>query len=197
MNHYAKFWQRCGALFIDGLVFLPLMVFEGWLESHSRIVAFVLVIPMAAVFVGYSIYGHGRFGQTVGKHLMGIRVVRLTGERIGWREAWLRSSVEVVFTSLGVVGSFVALAAISDAHYYGVGWMQREQNLAAHEPGWLAWSGMATEIWMWSELVVMLLNEKRRSLHDFIAGTVVIAEGSSAVAETQPTEPCSPVRSSL
>ncbi|WP_255590049.1 hypothetical protein [Marinicella meishanensis] len=29
-------------------------------------------------------------------------------------------------------------------------------------------------VWYWSELLVMLTNERRRALHDFIAGTVVI-----------------------
>ena len=29
-------------------------------------------------------------------------------------------------------------------------------------------------IWVLSELVVLLLNKKRRTLHDFIAGTVVL-----------------------
>jgi hypothetical protein len=49
-------------------------------------------------------------------------------------------------SSLGVIGSFVALSTIADADYYGVGWMQRAQNLAAHEPAWLAWTATATQV---------------------------------------------------
>jgi uncharacterized RDD family membrane protein YckC len=33
------------------------------------------------------------------------------------------------------------------------------------------WAG---QIWTSSELVVILLNRRRRALHDFIAGTVVV-----------------------
>lgn len=186
MNHYATFWQRFGAIWIDFLILLPFALLSSWAESYSKSVAIVLVIPMAAFYVAYSIYCHGRFGQTVGKRVLGIQVVRLTGERIGWREAWLRSSIDVLFASLGVIGSFVALAVISDTDYYGVGWMRRGENLAAHEPAWLAWTGTATEIWIWSELIVMLFNERRRSLHDFIAGTVVTAKTGSPVAEAHP-----------
>jgi len=36
--------------------------------------------------------------------------------------------------------------------------------------------------WVGSELVVLLLNEKRRALHDYIAGTVVIHMKEAAVA---------------
>jgi uncharacterized RDD family membrane protein YckC len=30
------------------------------------------------------------------------------------------------------------------------------------------------QVWIWIELIVMLTNRRRRALHDFIAGTVVI-----------------------
>ena len=184
MNNYATFWQRFAAMWIDFLVLMPLMVIQVLLGSSSKSVAFALVIPMAAAYAAYTIYCHGRFGQTVGKRVMDIRVIRTTGERIGWREAWLRSSVELCFSALGVIGSFVALATIADSDYYGVGWGQRAQNLAAHEPLWLGWTATATQIWVWSEVVVRLFNKRRRSLHDFIAGTVVASERRISDAQT-------------
>jgi uncharacterized RDD family membrane protein YckC len=176
MNNYATFWQRFAAMWIDFFVLLPLLVVQALLEPVSKAAALALVIPMAAAYAGYTIFCNARFGQTLGKRVMGIRVIRLSGERIAWREAWLRSSVEVFFSLLAVVGSFVALATIADADYYGVGYMQRTQNLAAHQPLWLSWTPWATQVWVWSEVVVMLFNRRRRALHDFIAGTLVTAE---------------------
>jgi uncharacterized RDD family membrane protein YckC len=183
--NYATFWQRFAAMWIDFFVLLPLTVIDVWLQSISRVAAIILVVPMTAAYCAYTIYCHGRFGQTIGKHAMGIRVVRTTGERIGWREAWLRSSFDVVFSVLGVVSSFIALAAIADGQYYGVGWMQRAQNLQALEPTWLAWTSTASRIWIWSEVVMMLFNNRRRALHDFIAGTVVTTEQRISDAQTQ------------
>jgi len=183
--NYATFWQRFAAAWVDCFVLLPLMFIQVWLESISKVAAIVLVVPMTAAYCAYTIYCHRRFGKTVGKHAMGIRVVRTTGERIGWREAWLRSSVDVAFAALGVISSFVALAAISDAEYYGVGWTQRATNLQAHQPAWLAWTFAASQIWIWSEVIVMLFNKRRRALDDFIAGTVVTAEQRISHAQTQ------------
>jgi uncharacterized RDD family membrane protein YckC/DNA uptake protein ComE-like DNA-binding protein len=174
--NYATFWQRFAAMWIDLFVLLPIIVIYVWLEPESKIAALVLVIPMAIAYDSYTIYCHGRFGQTVGKRVMGICVVLTTGEAIGWRTAWLRSSVDVMFSVLGVISSFVALAAISDAEFYGVGWMQQSQNLSALEPAWLGWTEEATLIWSWSEVFVMLFNKRRQALHDFIAGTVVITK---------------------
>jgi uncharacterized RDD family membrane protein YckC len=102
--------------------------------------ASLLVIPTTAAYSAYPIYSHGRVGQTVGKHAMGIRGVRTNGERIGWREAWLRSSVDMAFAIGNTVSRLVALATIPDSEYYGVDLVQRTTNLDAHAPSRLAWT---------------------------------------------------------
>lgn len=173
---YATFWQRFAAMWIDFAVVLPLGVVHAWLDSLSKVAALTLAVPVAALYWAYVIYCHGRWGQTIGKHVMGIRVVHITGERIGWRGAWLRSCVDVALGGLGVVGTLVALTAIKDVDYYGVGWMQRAQNVNALVPSWLRWTNVAGQIWVWGELISMLTNEKSRALHDFLAGTVVCDE---------------------
>jgi uncharacterized RDD family membrane protein YckC len=170
------------------------MVLNWWLQALSKVAALVVLLPMAVLFLAYTIYCHGRFGQTIGKRVMNIRVVRTNGQRIGWWEAWLRSSFDVLFATLGILASFVALTAVSDADYYGVGFLQRTQNLHALQPWWLGWTEIASEVWVWSEVVVMLFNRQRRALHDFIAGTVVTAEGNDSTCTdphrlTRPLEP--------
>ncbi len=183
--NYATFWQRFAAMWIDEFVLLPLVFVQLWLESISKMAAIVLIIPMTASYCAYTIYFHGRFGQTIGKYVMGIRVVCVTGDRIGWREAWLRSSVDVAFAILGAFSLFAALGAISDTDYYAVDWIQRTKNVSALEPTWLGWTNTANQIWAWSEVVVMLFNKRRRALHDFIAGTVVTSEKKARDAVTQ------------
>jgi uncharacterized RDD family membrane protein YckC len=179
-NQFATFWRRFAAMWIDFLIFLPLALTETWLESLSKSAALVLAVPYTALAIGYSIYGHGRFGQTVGKWLMAVRVVRIDGARIGWREAWLRSSVDLFLSAFRLVGQFVALATIADAEYYGA---HRAESILAHEPRWAVWAGWVGVVWFWSEVVTMLLNKRRRALHDLIAGTVVVHERRIAASK--------------
>ena len=181
--NYATFWQRFAAMWIDFFILLPLFLLQGWLESFSKSIAWTLVIPMTLAFVAYTVYCHGRFGQTIGKRIMRIRVMRTDGTPIDWRTAWLRSSSDVVFAVLRVIASFVALSAIADSDYYVSG-MQRIQNRLAHEPAWLAWTETAAQIWVWSELITMLFNRQRRALHDLIAGTVVAQQKFSNAQAT-------------
>jgi uncharacterized RDD family membrane protein YckC len=52
-------------------------------------------------------------------------------------------------------------------------WHERGVELAARSPITATYDWVP-QAWLWSELVVLRLNQKRRALHDFIAGTVVI-----------------------
>ena len=135
------------------------------------------------LWIGYATYFHARFGQTVGKRVMGIRVVRLDGNVIGWREAWLRSAVDALYDPFQVVASWVALSRIGDdGAYEGLGWLQRDTLLSQHAPAWASWIEGVSLAWLWVAVVVMLFHRDRRSLHDFIAGTVVVQEPRSEEA---------------
>ena len=113
------------------------------------------------------------WGQTLGKMVSRIMVTGLKGERIGYSKATLRSSVDILLMSLyvsGVVSMFATWQGpeLSSLSYMELNASIRERNAASD-----LWLTLGL-IWTGSELIVLLLNEKRRALHDFIAGTVVI-----------------------
>ncbi|MFH3639525.1 RDD family protein, partial [Acinetobacter baumannii] len=41
-------------------------------------------------------------------------------------------------------------------------------------PAWYSIVNSASELWTWSEFIVLLFNKRKRAIHDFIAGTIVI-----------------------
>ena len=90
-------------MLIDFLVLAPIVAIHIWAGSDSRTAAMALLVPFACVHVGYFVYSHGQFGQTIGKHLVDIRIVKRNGDIIGWTEAWLRSSFDVLFAALSCV----------------------------------------------------------------------------------------------
>jgi hypothetical protein len=47
-------------------------------------------------------------------------------------------------------------------------------QIQAVQPSWMRYMAVVQQVRIWSELVVMLTNERRGALHDFISGTVVI-----------------------
>ncbi|MBM4208657.1 MAG: RDD family protein [Gammaproteobacteria bacterium] len=106
---YASFWQRLAAMLIDTLVLLPIIAVFELINTGTKASELMLLIPTAITFDCYTVYCHGRYGQTIGKHVMEISVVLTSGCAIGWREAWLRSSLDIFFTVLGIISSFIAL----------------------------------------------------------------------------------------
>ena len=160
---YGTFYQRVAASLIDALVLLPAIVAVEWISGSSTAVAMSLLLPAALLGIGYDTYFHARFGQTVGKRVMGIQVVRLDGNVIGWREAWLRSAVTAVISMIQVVASWVALSRIGDdGAYEGLGWQQgRYTLLSQHAPAWSSWIEGVDHAWLWGAVVVMLFHRER------------------------------------
>ena len=159
---YAGFWKRFGASLVDGFV-LFLVLFPVQLillVSTPLSTALVGAIILSIFFPVYAIFFHYRYGATIGKMITNIKVTLPNGSPIGIKEAFLRSSVEL---GLSIVGMFVELSEIStgDAEQY----LSSVWHEAVEIIGWL---------WFWSEVVVLLFNERRRAIHDFIAGTVVV-----------------------
>lgn len=173
---YSSFWQRFAAGWIDVLVVLPVFLLHMSLAGQSRLLAMVLDPIMESLYVGYMIYCHGRFGRTIGKRVMQIRVIRTDGIRIEWPEAWLRSLLDVVFAFFGSVATLVALNAMTDADYRAAETWLGMKNTTAFEPPSLAWVTWGSLIWACSHPIVILCNKRRRALHDFIAHTLVISE---------------------
>lgn len=75
----------------------------GWMNNPvlSSIVATLVMIPISAVMVGFS-------GTTIGKWIFGVRVTRLDGSAIGFREA-LDREVEVYVSGLALGIPLVSL----------------------------------------------------------------------------------------
>lgn len=169
---YSGFWSRLLAHVVDTLVLAPLVALQFWSMS-SRSAALALLIPLSALGPLYNIVMHARRGQTIGKIVARIQVTKVSGEPASWREAILRDSVTVAFVVVSTTAMMFAFMQLPESAWGG-GWRQMAVKLHEAEPTWGRWAGTAMQVWFWGELFVLLLNRKRRSLHDFIAGTVVI-----------------------
>jgi uncharacterized RDD family membrane protein YckC len=182
MMRYAGFWPRFGAALIDFTVLVPLIALSFWTISASRTTALLLELPMAFAAAFYNIYFVGRWGQTIGKMVLKVRVVGLDGTEAGFRRAFYRHAVDLAFSVIISALNIYAFLSVTD-HEFSLLDVDGRLNLIDEKTGasaaaitWLYF------VWGMSELVVLLLNEKRRALHDYIAGTVVIYKSETTVA---------------
>jgi len=184
---YAGFWRRFGALWVDVLIFSPFLAMNYWvtITSHSKFVIITSYILVAVLIQSYTIYCHGKWGRTIGKLATGIKIVSLDFQPISWSQAVKRSSVDLLFVASACYGVIIATMSFSDAGM-GVTGVMRFNKLAAWYPPWQKYSDWASQIWTWSEFLVMMTNSRRRAIHDFIAGTVVIKVRGNECDEDNP-----------
>jgi uncharacterized RDD family membrane protein YckC len=111
----AGFWKRLAANLLDGIIVgIPISLIgylitnsweENWFTSLANIV-YALVVP--AVWSGY----------TVGKRLLGIRIAKVNGGKVGIGTMFLRSVVGglvyVITLGIGVIISAIMVAARED-----------------------------------------------------------------------------------
>jgi uncharacterized RDD family membrane protein YckC len=107
--------------------------------------------------------------------MMKIVVTRLDGARIGLNEALMRHSVDAIFGLIAGIGMLVAVLQTEPTIFNSeIGWIDRNKLITNNTPSFASAAGMLSIAWGYSELIVLLFNKKRRAIHDFIAGTVVV-----------------------
>jgi uncharacterized RDD family membrane protein YckC len=121
----ADFGQRLGAFLFDLLLFMIVLMAATFMLSASSKRSIVSSNAMLAAFygLGFVLFAlnfvllAGRAGQTVGKRLVGIRIVREDGEPIGIVQVLLRHCVGYTLSTLGAFLGF--LWVIWDAKHQG------------------------------------------------------------------------------
>jgi uncharacterized RDD family membrane protein YckC len=171
---YAGFLRRFIAIWIDVLVLAPVLGLFLYIEGLDRNLSLFIVIPSTLIFWGYNFYCHGRSGATIGKWAMNVRVVKTDLTPMGYKESFLRFSPDALFAIFLIISQESALLNISIEEFASLGFVDRMNRLDALAPAWNNIVDIFQQIWIWSEFIVLLLNKKRRALHDYIAGTVVI-----------------------
>ncbi|EPJ46300.1 MAG: hypothetical protein OFPII_21660 [Osedax symbiont Rs1] len=171
---YAGFWQRFGAGIVDTIVLIPVAYLFYYLEGISISAAIITAVISCGLYSVYTIYFHNRYGATLGKMASKIRVTNPDGSSISLKQAVLRSSVDICFAVLMVIAQIIAISQANPEEYLSAGWMERIEYLVPLFPSWYDLVVSVANIWVWSEFFVLLLNKRKRAIHDFIAGTVVI-----------------------
>jgi uncharacterized RDD family membrane protein YckC len=165
-SRYRIFWRRLFAMFVDSIL----------LEFGSVTIAFAIgasrelfydkggvslfisygILDTLFLFL-YSVWMTGRFGQTIGKMVAGIKVLDAESEQhvIGIRCALYRD-LPLIVLYLGLI----------------VYWLVTEDILYENSVSWLF--PILTFLWIAGEFITMFANEKRRAVHDLLAGSVVV-----------------------
>jgi uncharacterized RDD family membrane protein YckC len=168
-DKYSTFWERFFAGFVDGLLFMPVWWVTSFTFSHSTSVPLrILICVINSVgYLVYSILMHGKHGQTLGKMAFKV-IVRDVSERpLSMKQAVLRDIFGVILLPVGLVLDIPRI--LQGIDIYAENFTTIDRIITCSALGWFL-----------IEVLTMLTNDKRRALHDVIAGSVVIRTSSNA-----------------
>ena len=166
MNKHKTFGRRFWAAILDMGVFVPM----GWIDNAiwtnvkvPTILAVWLIINMAVSWL-YGILLHGYYGQTVGKFVCQVKVLDKTEKPLSMRQAFYRDAFPIV---IGIPFLFYEVKNVLGGQIANKGFPS-DMNIMLK-----AFLSISL-LWFLLELITMLTNKKRRAIHDYIAGSVVI-----------------------
>lgn len=161
-DRYSTGFYRFIALIIDGLI----LGIAGWfLKFYSNLESLLLAEIISLIHLAlpylYNIVLHGYCGQTFGKMVMGVKIYDKSEKKlISYKQALIR---DIVPLSILV---FLQLMALFVPNSWGIFmFISFVMSFIL-----LSWSIL--------EIITMLFDSKKRALHDFIAGTVVLKVNS-------------------
>jgi uncharacterized RDD family membrane protein YckC len=162
-ERYRTARKRIWAAIVDYILFMPLLFVDCYFLFSDTNVFIVIAWNVFTTFlpIFYSIFAHYRYGRTIGKWVARVKVLDVSETRnLSLKQAFLRDGV---FLSLELIGLL----------YYGF-WA-----IKTGEPGYLLHNFIDFPIspfglWTLLEIITMLANSKRRAVHDYIAGSVVV-----------------------
>jgi uncharacterized RDD family membrane protein YckC len=149
---YNTFWRRLVARCIDGFII-------GFIFSIINLVSILINLQLTSLlsnmayftYLIYNFWFHYRYGQTIGKRIMEIKVLNLSGSQINFWQAIIRETLVFTMLSVHQVYKYFQLTR-SDLIMVGV------FNITL----------------LLIDLSIVVINNKKRTLHDLITKTVVV-----------------------
>lgn len=182
---YAGFLYRLPALTIDVvLVYVPLgMAFD--LAIDRNLLWGLCVLPF--VFPAYMIGCTAWRGMTVGRWLMGIMVIDGTRSPPSPGRSLERHLPDLLFAA--AMASALAVNLLSGMHLSAH--LSGGARVASFHFQFPLWDTLDDlwNLWIWSEVVLLCLDPHRRSLHEFISGTLVVHRGFQDTIELRSSDP--------
>ncbi len=170
---YAGFWIRLIAGIIDYIICLPFTYTIKYIDGYNKFSFCWGILINIILLVIYDIYFVKKYGGTLGKLIVKIKILKTNGEKVDWKESFLRSTIPLTTNILTFVLMLMSVQNITDKEFFAINYKNRGAFILTESPYFYSLLAFIF-IAIIGEYVVLLTNKKRRAIHDYIAGTIVI-----------------------
>ncbi len=164
---YAAFWQRALATLIDLVVFIPAGALSLYNILQLKILPLAILLTLA--FPVYKIFMEYRYGATLGKRALSLKVVDPSGQPINLDQAFRRFALYATdtITTIITLVKFFALDAF-----------QEVRTMPAYSQFLEDYSNpLLTQVSVFivvTSIMFVIIDDKKQALHDKLAQTYCI-----------------------
>lgn len=171
---YPGLGRRFVAALIDGALFMAIGFVALKIGNLGRLIFIYALITNALLYFLYNVYLLSQHGATIGKMALGIKVVKINGQKVGIISASLRYIIVVILQLFRIAIPAVALLKMTDQQFHSMGLLDRAGWMAENAPDWGTLVITIRCAWWLCDILFLFCNKRKRALHDYIAGTVVV-----------------------
>ena len=177
MMEYGGFWRRVGAVILDALIMSPLGIALMIGLNYTYKAHLYYALPGILIFLFFHIYLVRRFGGTPGKRILGMRITMTDGSPITLNAALVRCAPLLVLNIASTVASVITSLNIGEAGFEGMNYFEKMEAMGKNAPAWNTAVVWIMQAWWIAGAITLAANQRKRAVHDFLAGTVVLRDG--------------------
>ncbi len=166
---YATFWQRLGALIIDGLI-LSVIIFPLSYYNEITWKSIIFLLAITILTVAYKPFCEYRYGATIGKMALRIGVINTAYQLPSLQQALLRDIFQIIFS---VVSLFITILMFCNPQFAGATTLSAVATLRSRIASTSLFTFILGIVYL-ADGICLLTDAQRRSLHDRMGATYVI-----------------------
>ena len=167
---YAKFWTRFAAYLLDSIFVSIVILPVTFLNVTSWKLATFFMLT-SVVELAYKPFMEYRYGATLGKMVVGIKVVGHFFEKVTLAEELRRVSFYLI---PGILQSIFTFRIYFNDRFKTITNINEYNQLVVALNPATVWVVVIVFILFVADILVLLSNEQNRALHDIYAGTYVV-----------------------
>lgn len=171
---YGSFGSRLGALLLDWLFLSPVIIIVAIVNSWNLSNYYYTSIFSQTIVLSYFIYLPVRYGATPGKRLLKMTILKIDGSAIGYKASALKIFPQFLLGAVFFVMQCHLISLANEATFNELSWTEQSKYLNSLFPYQLVITMLLGNGFNFTNLIVFLLNERKRSISDLVAGTVVV-----------------------
>ena len=166
---YGSFWERVGGATLDWIILAPLSFGLSYLNTTTWKSSFILIL-VSIITTGYKPFMEFRYGATWGKMALKLRVTNLEFEEANLAAILLRNIFQIV---PALITLLFTLDMYNDPAFESISGLM-EFGTFSQQYDSLQYINYAVGLLGIIDGIMMAADQRKRSLHDRIGGTVVI-----------------------